>query len=196
MSLSTSSQKWGSVVPNVGQKAARPLPILTSFAKRGRNHEGPPSSYSDPAPQCASPLLREKEEEYGRERAIRSHRDREGRQGHPPHLREGCGLADHHVRHRRERPWLRTVSAGRRGRASGRDRPGGRSRGGLHLQERLLLGELHLALPLARPREGRQDLHRHPRPDAWSRRLRQLLPARHRPGHPHPRRERARHAPP
>lgn len=40
----------------------------------------------------------------------------------------------------------------------------------------------HLALPPSRSRERRQDLHRHPRPDAWTRRLRQLLPALHRLG--------------
>lgn len=36
---------------------------------------------------------------------------------------KGAGMADHHVRHRRQRPWLRTVEAGRRGGAPGRDRP-------------------------------------------------------------------------
>ncbi len=38
------------------------------------------------------------------EKQFAAHRDREGRQGHAPHLREGRGLADHHVRHRRQCP--------------------------------------------------------------------------------------------
>ena len=77
----------------------------------------------------------------------------------------------------------------RAGRAAGR--PGRR----LHLQERLLHGQLHVALPFARPRQGRPHLRHRARPDAWPRRLRERLPARHGAGAAHARRGRARHVP-
>ncbi len=169
-----------------GAPAARPVaPTLGSPCAQFWAEAGRPSFLYFPHPVPCRRTEERKEEDYGREGPTGPHRVRARREAHPPHLREGRGLADHHVGRGSCGCGLCAERPRREGRA-GRDRPGGRPRGGLHLQERLLLGELHLALPPARPREGRQDLHRHPGPDARARRLRQLLPALHRPGHPHP----------
>lgn len=138
--------------------------------------------------------IREKEEDYGRERATCSHRVRARREADPPYLREGRRLADHHLGFGRYGRGLRPRREAGRGAGGHRGRTRGRPGGGLHLQERLLLGELHLPLPSAGAGEGRPHLYGDARGYARPRRLRQLLPALHRLGHSHPRRECARAA--